>query len=113
MGKFSPVDWTASANALRRIWTAKLTLRGQNRRRSVVRSLANGTQAPVAERGVRSRLGKESAPWHGFFRCVFVDEFGHTVFPANITADNLETAKRQAFVVLETPHRMPDSRFSR
>jgi hypothetical protein len=27
-----------------------------------------------------------------FFRCVFVDEFGHTVFPADITADNLETA---------------------
>jgi hypothetical protein len=26
----------------------------------------------------------------------FVDEFGHTVFPAGITADNLETAKRHA-----------------
>ena len=25
-----------------------------------------------------------------FFRCVFVDEFGHTGFPADITADNLE-----------------------
>jgi hypothetical protein len=48
-----------------------------------------------------------------FFRSVFVDEFGHTVFLADITADNLETAKRQAFVILETPHRMPDSRFSR
>ena len=38
-----------------------------------------------------------------FFRCVFVDEFGHTVFPADITADNLETAKRHAFVILENP----------
>ena len=47
------------------------------------------------------------------FRCVFVDEFGHTVFPADITADNLETAKRHAFVILETPHRLPDSCFSR
>ena len=33
-----------------------------------------------------------------FFRCVFVDEFGHTVFPADITADNLETAKRHAYL---------------
>jgi hypothetical protein len=48
-----------------------------------------------------------------FFRCVFVDKSDHTAFPANITADNLETAKRHAFVILETPHRMPDSRFSR
>ena len=31
-----------------------------------------------------------------FFRCVFIDEFGHTVFPADITADNFETAKRHA-----------------
>ena len=38
-----------------------------------------------------------------FFRCVFVDESGHTVFPADITADNLETAKRHAFVILENP----------
>jgi hypothetical protein len=48
-----------------------------------------------------------------FFRCVFVDEFGHTVFPADITADNLETAKRHALSYLKTPHRMPDSRFGR
>jgi hypothetical protein len=47
-----------------------------------------------------------------FFRCVFVDEFGHTVFPAGIT-DNLETAKRMRLSYLKTPHRMPDSRFSR
>lgn len=45
-----------------------------------------------------------------FFRCVFVDEFGHTVFPADITADNLETAKRHAFVILENPASVPDSR---
>jgi hypothetical protein len=31
------------------------------------------TQAPVAERGVRSRLGKESAPMP-FFRCFCVDK---------------------------------------
>ncbi len=48
-----------------------------------------------------------------FFRCVFVDEFGHTVFPAGITAYNLETAKRMRLSYLKTPHRMPDSRFSR
>ena len=38
-----------------------------------------------------------------FFRRVFVDEFDHTIFPADITADNLETAKRHAFVILENP----------
>jgi hypothetical protein len=31
------------------------------------------TQAPVAERGVRSRLGKESVPMP-FFRCFCVDK---------------------------------------
>jgi len=36
-----------------------------------------------------------------------------TDFPADITVDNLETAKRHAFVILETPHRMPGSRLSR
>ena len=38
-----------------------------------------------------------------FFRCVSVDEFGHTIFAADITADNRETAKRHAFVILENP----------
>ena len=56
----------------------------------------------MAERGVRSRLGKERCAM-AFFRCVFVDKSGHTVFPADITADNLETAKRHAFVILENP----------
>jgi hypothetical protein len=37
-----------------------------------------------------------------FFRCVF---------PAGITADNLETAKRMRLSCLKTPHRMPDSRY--
>ena len=45
-----------------------------------------------------------------FFRRVFVDEFDHTIFPADITADNLETAKRHAFVILENPASVPDSR---
>ena len=76
-----------------------LTLRGHNRRCSVVKSLANGIQAPVAERGVRSRLGKECAM--PFFDCFFVDESDHIV--VDITADNLETAKRHAFVILENP----------
>lgn len=47
------------------------------------------TQAPVAERGVRSRLGKESAPMP-FFRCFCVDKSITTVFPADIIADDLE-----------------------
>ncbi len=33
-----------------------------------------------------------------FFRCVFVDKSDHTAFPADITADNLETAKRHAYL---------------
>jgi hypothetical protein len=40
-----------------------------------------------------------------FFCCVFVDKSGHTAFPADITADNLETAKRMRLSYLKTPHR--------
>ena len=35
------------------------------------------------------------------FRCFFMDERGHILFPAELTADDLETAKRHAFSILE------------
>jgi hypothetical protein len=35
------------------------------------------------------------------FRCFFMDERGHIMFPAEITADNLEIAKRHAFEIFE------------
>ena len=35
------------------------------------------------------------------FRCYFMDELDHIVFPAEITADDLEIAKRLAFGILE------------
>jgi hypothetical protein len=35
------------------------------------------------------------------FRCFFMDERDDIVFPAEITADDLEIAKRHAFGVLE------------
>jgi hypothetical protein len=36
-----------------------------------------------------------------YFRCFFMDGRDHILFPAEITADDLEGAKRHAFGVLE------------
>jgi hypothetical protein len=47
------------------------------------------------------------------FRCFFMDERGHILFPADITAADLEIAKRHAFGILEDRASGDSEEFSR
>jgi hypothetical protein len=44
------------------------------------------------------------------FRCHMLDERGDTLFPADLTADNLEAAIRHAFDILRTSNEHSSSR---
>jgi hypothetical protein len=58
----------------------------------------------VAERGARSRLKLRGGRILQDYRCYFLEDADHILFPAEISAEDLEAAKRHAFgIVREQP----------
>jgi hypothetical protein len=58
----------------------------------------------VAERGARSRLKLRGVRILQGYRCYFLEDADHILFPAEISAEDLEAAKRHAFgIVREQP----------
>jgi hypothetical protein len=87
-----------SANALREFGLRSLTLRGQNRRRSVVRSLANDPGASGRERrALPPRQGECAMP---FFRCFFVNKSVTPYFRriSSPTISKLRAGRRGAWI---------------
>ena len=60
----------------------------------------------MAERGACSRLKPRGGRILQDYRCYFLDDADHILFPAEISAEDLEAAKRHAFgIVREQPER--------